>query len=294
MTDLFEEHNAQLFSGSERRSESYYDILEVASDASRMQIREAYIRLKNTFSGNNQVLYSLISEEEARRSLEQLEEAYRILDDEMLRRDYDRALRESKGKVGRVDVDQGGSIDPFASTDSVNKVGATGRPHELAFLHTPAQTPPKVSSRGDRPATTDGADFWADVAESNIKSATGRKEQSGFAKAKRFASKAFDAELQERVRSYIDGYEVYDGDFLAGLREIFGISQNEIQEKTKISYQYIKALEGNDIVNLPSLVYVKGFLKMYLQYLGVQKEAAEIIDSYLKSIERCRKENSSL
>ena len=54
--------------------QSFYEILEIGSDASKLQIREAFIRLKNTYSHGNQALYSLISEQDARESLDGLEE----------------------------------------------------------------------------------------------------------------------------------------------------------------------------------------------------------------------------
>ncbi len=290
MTDIFKDEGAEQFSAGEPRQESYYEILEVAPDASRIQIREAYIRLKNTFSGNNQVLYSLISEDEARRSLEHLEEAYRILDDEMLRRDYDRSLRV-EGVKKQPDSNME-ARDPFASTEGTNKNGAIGRPHELAFLGASDSDQESHDISTLRSSFNESEDFWATASETPVQPEA-KKRQVGFAKAKRFAAKAFDGALQERVRSYIEAHEVYDGAFLAGLRDIFDISQNELQERTKISYQYIKALEGNDIENLPSMVYVKGFLKMYLQYLGVQKEAAGIIESYIKSVQDCQKESSN-
>ena len=72
---------------------NYYEILEVEAGASRLKVREAYIRLKNTYSPANQALYSLMGESDTRKALEILEEAYRVLDDSILRSDYDSRLK---------------------------------------------------------------------------------------------------------------------------------------------------------------------------------------------------------
>lgn len=69
---------------------NYYEILEVQTDASPAQIEQAYIRAKNAYSGDSVALYSLMSNEDCSRFLQQIEEAYAVLGFPEKRREYDR------------------------------------------------------------------------------------------------------------------------------------------------------------------------------------------------------------
>ncbi|MGE0172988.1 MAG: helix-turn-helix domain-containing protein [Oligoflexales bacterium] len=76
---------------------SYYQILEVSRDCSRREIRESYIRLKKAYSSRNQAFYSLISDDEAKKNLELIDEAFRVLDDSHLRQKYDAKIDSPAG-----------------------------------------------------------------------------------------------------------------------------------------------------------------------------------------------------
>lgn len=69
---------------------NYYEILEVQSIASADEIHKAYLTAKNAYSGDSLALYSLLSEEEAHRVLELIEEAYNILSDPTKRKKYNK------------------------------------------------------------------------------------------------------------------------------------------------------------------------------------------------------------
>lgn len=56
-----------------------------------------------------------------------------------------------------------------------------------------------------------------------------------------------------------------------------GLSLEEVQKKTKIHLNILKALEEDSLINL-SPVYIKGFLKIYCKFLGV--EAKDYIPDY--------------
>ena len=55
---------------------------------------------------------------------------------------------------------------------------------------------------------------------------------------------------------------------LKKIRQELGISLEEAQKKTKIHLNILRAIEGDSITNL-SPVYLKGFLKIYCKFLGV-------------------------
>lgn len=65
------------------------------------------------------------------------------------------------------------------------------------------------------------------------------------------------------------------GDRLRQAREAKGIALEDAARATKIRVPRLRDLESGDFSNFPSLVYAKGFLKNYAEYLGV--DASEYI-----------------
>jgi len=55
---------------------------------------------------------------------------------------------------------------------------------------------------------------------------------------------------------------------LKKIRQELGLSLEEVQKKTKIHLNILKAIEGDSLTNL-SPIYLKGFLKIYCKFLGV-------------------------
>lgn len=59
------------------------------------------------------------------------------------------------------------------------------------------------------------------------------------------------------------------GDLLRKTREAKGLSLEQVEEATKIRHAYLQALEEEAFDRLPAAVYVKGFLKNYALFLGL-------------------------
>jgi cytoskeletal protein RodZ len=70
------------------------------------------------------------------------------------------------------------------------------------------------------------------------------------------------------------------GTRLKKIRKELGISLEEVQKRTKIHLNILKAIEGESLTNL-SPVYLKGFLKIYCKFLGV--DPGDYIDDYKES-----------
>ena len=68
---------------------TFYELLEIRSDATPEQIRDAYLRIKATYGKDNVALYSLVDGEDSKEALARLEEAYAVLSHPDKRRDYD-------------------------------------------------------------------------------------------------------------------------------------------------------------------------------------------------------------
>ena len=70
------------------------------------------------------------------------------------------------------------------------------------------------------------------------------------------------------------------GEKLKRIREDMRISLAEIAKATKVKQEYLEKIEEGCFEELPPDVYVKGFLKSYAGYLGVDEE--EVISQYKK------------
>lgn len=54
-------------------------------------------------------------------------------------------------------------------------------------------------------------------------------------------------------------------------REELGLSLKDVHEGTKIRTQFLEGIERGDYSNFPGNVYIRGFIRTYLQYIGVNE-----------------------
>jgi len=66
------------------------------------------------------------------------------------------------------------------------------------------------------------------------------------------------------------------GEALSSTRERRGLSIDQVAQDTRISPRFLEALEAEQFQELPAPVYVRGFLRSYATYLGL--EAQELLD----------------
>ncbi len=71
------------------------------------------------------------------------------------------------------------------------------------------------------------------------------------------------------------------GEVLRRKREELGKDLREISETLKIKYSYLKALEEDDLKNLPAEVYVKAYLLSYAKLLGLDPDS--VLKTYSNS-----------
>lgn len=62
------------------------------------------------------------------------------------------------------------------------------------------------------------------------------------------------------------------GDLLRRTREEKGLLLEQVEQETRIRVQFLEALEEEDYDRLPAPVYVKGFLRNYAAYLGLDPQ----------------------
>lgn len=73
------------------------------------------------------------------------------------------------------------------------------------------------------------------------------------------------------------------GAYLKKTRELHGISIEELASSTKINISILAAIESDDFKKLPAPIFVKGFIKSYLKYLGVDPKEAILFYELLSS-----------
>jgi hypothetical protein len=219
---------------------NYYQILDIYPGASRVSVREAYLRLKSAYGTGSAALYSLISEDTAQKSMNEIEVAFRILNDEFSRRKYD-------ADMGFEPLDSSQEATAGFGTGFTRKVGI--RPRD------PKPEAPRVIVRGslEKPI--------------QLK-----------------AHGAGTEELEEKFAELIGRSDPGDGDLYQKLRLAAGVCEKEMQERTKICVDYLDAIENNRFDRLPQPVYVKGFLRSYMKYLGVPKPEM-LITAYAARLE---------
>jgi cytoskeletal protein RodZ len=78
--------------------------------------------------------------------------------------------------------------------------------------------------------------------------------------------------LSEIETNTIDQSGSSPGGILKRCREYHGITLEEAEEATKIGANYLAALEEDQIGQFASLAYLKGFLRIYATYLGLNPD----------------------
>lgn len=234
-----------------------YKILNLDKNASSGDIKKAYHSLKQTYHKGNEALYSLLDGDDVHHHLAAIEKAYQILIDLSRRVAHDRELLSRK----------------------------LAKPEYLALqvrdVLAQRSEPGKVAEKVDVPVVTDAQEITASPAESHATNIQSFKLSLS-------ARNASSPGIREKVAQILEGYEPLDGETLRKIREIVGVSLDEIQEQTKISRYNIDAIENNHFDRLPQLVYVKGLLRSYLRFLGVP-DYDSVVQTYVTRLGEWKK-----
>ncbi len=76
------------------------------------------------------------------------------------------------------------------------------------------------------------------------------------------------------------------GAFLRAVREHKGMSLDDVSRATRISTRYLDALESDSFDRLPSVTFVKGYIKQVAEHLGVVDSG--IIEAYMAAYKQAR------
>jgi len=74
------------------------------------------------------------------------------------------------------------------------------------------------------------------------------------------------------------------GAYLKGLREARGVSLEEVARVTRLSREYLAAIEADNFAKLPGTAYLKGALRAYAGFLGISGN--EVVERFTRDQER--------
>jgi transcriptional regulator with XRE-family HTH domain len=76
------------------------------------------------------------------------------------------------------------------------------------------------------------------------------------------------------------------GEFLRRERELRYISLDDVAERTKISRRYLEAIEEGQYDRLPGEIFVRGFIRSYAQFVGLDPEETLLRYSHARMVYR--------
>ncbi|OFZ79670.1 MAG: hypothetical protein A3K03_06045 [Bdellovibrionales bacterium RIFOXYD1_FULL_44_7] len=240
---------------------TYYDLLEVAPDASPQELRAAYLRAKSAYKKDSVALYTLITEEETDELLHRIEEAYQILSNLEKRREYDR----SHGLL---------TIDETVMT----KTRAPFNKKIISIDRVPPME--NIDNEADilvAPKTDFDTETIVNI--SVPRSETEKTSQRNSSVPIRHSS---DPANEQLIVQEVAQETEWHGHFLRKVRETKRVSIEELSEFTKISKTYLLAIEEENYSKLPAQVYLRGFVTQVAKFLKLphDKVAAAYISRY--------------
>ncbi len=268
---------------------SFYDILDISTEASPQDIREAYSRTKSTYNRDSVALYTMVSTEEREESLRNIEEAYFTLSHPERRREYDKkhgfisafenpfaGARDREGPSSPGDVD-GPSEDKVISIDRHPPMETLQDSDQLLIPPTTDFNPTSDTSAAPPPApTTENVEspqsilgrYPANVTESITRP------------FKPFTSnRAYFAEIPSSLVHEIEMETEWKGTFIRKVRDAYRISLEEMSGITKITKTYLIAIEEDNYAKLPARIYVRGFVAQIAKVLKLPSE--KVATAYL-------------
>jgi curved DNA-binding protein CbpA len=235
--------------------ETFYEVLEISPSSNQQEIREAYLRLKGTYSNNNLAIYPLLSTEETTDILAQVELAYHTLSNPDKRRVYD------QGHLNKFS-DKNTNILPFP----------------VMNLEKPA---PKESYSPERNSFFDEIDDELLVApRTDIQSYQGLEERMSEPTEVLSHDNPDHDRRKEKIEFILNEEKEWRGAALKEIRELRDVSLEELSEVIKVTRRYLAAIEEEDFSILPAPVFVRGFVFNLARHLGLPADAVAM--AYIK------------
>jgi len=248
------------------KSQNYYEILGVSRDSTPEEIRKAYEIAKHTFQSNSLATYSLFSDQENQEILSFISRAYETLYNRQTRTEYDNLLESL-----------GGDLSPLTNR--------TPPARESVRTQEAPNPPPMVqlgqASGSSRPTSASGQGALPINLESSAPSAaTASKKSAASPPAESAKPKPQTPVNEKAVEDFLRGVDLIDGKALRKVRQIRGISVDDIAQQTKIRKAYIQYLEEEQFEFLPAAIYVRGFITMIASILRLPQQ--RVAEDYMR------------
>jgi len=283
--------------------QNFYEILGVSSKASMPDIQTAYkrrlgqlVHRKHEAERSDASLVALLREER------NLREAVDALTNNKRRRQYD-IFREASEYSFPSDGEQLWELAQTAMVDqtvldSLRLLASLTRLplQDLSLLQTPkqqnyeeAKTIPRVENIGPLRSKAQQKEMLTSIPKKQQRSVISKqrieekpahfKERKNDRTANTKKSPKFT--LEELAKKY-----GHDGRFLRAVREARGYSIAQVSQLTRITPNYIMAIEQNAFAKLPSSTYVKGYIKSLVRTLEIEDRA--VVDDFMMLFEQRR------
>lgn len=288
------------------KTQNYYDVLGVNRYATPEEIRSAYEISRHTFQENSLATYSLFSDQENQEILALIAKAFETLFNPESRRAYDVVLTQQEGETApppRRGAQSGGTPSgggsgagpPYASqpglrsaagqaaparvrseADAVRRVaaGAPASPSVFAGIEPPR---PPAGSAVRSSAAPFSAAAIASPASKAPPSPSAPPPSAGATPPAAVPKPApvSDVPPPNPARDeYLKTVARFDGAALKKLRQICGMTLEEMAERSKIRRAYLEYIEEENFQFLPAPVYVKGFVTLMANILGAPAQRA--------------------
>lgn len=241
---------------------THYQILDVGLQANPEVIRTAYIRAKNAYNRDSLAAYSLFDQEDTKKILDEIEEAYTVLSDSEKRRVYD----ETHGIISSESV--------YSTYHSGNHAIAAFSRDKISNSHEEEEALQLMDPFRNQNAFQTSRANAAREAEANVHVPLSRVDaplSSSIGTARSYQIHREFTPSAEMEKQITDLQNV-TGTFLKSVREYKGISAEEMIDYLKISKNYLTALEEDNITKLPANVFVRGFVIQYAKILKMNAE----------------------
>jgi curved DNA-binding protein CbpA len=298
---------------------SWYEVLEIPRHASGEEIEAAYRRALRLIEGQTLGGYLMLDPDAQQSARHDVETAFRVLTDPQRRARFDRELDaggEAEAEAGEADQEGHGRRKsglspaaqdapesepddaptlPVAPADSLTeedrplaeastlRPSGRQRPSLVRFLSpvedrrklSPhAVTEPPAARRA--PPSPTARRVWV-YGESNVEGVADRahvKETSQ-------PEGRWPSEVDERT---LPPEGEINGGVIRRLREARGITLADLADQTHIGTSYLRAIEEQELDDLPARVYLRGFLTQIGRVLKVDKN--RLAEGYLTFVER--------
>ncbi len=234
-------------------NKNYYEILEISFASTQEEIHQAYQRAKNAYDLNSVALYSLLTEEECKRIIEAIDEAYSILGNPDKRMQYDKARgfdvqRKSVDQIHRKNIEE-------------KLAGASSRNEHQISHEKSLEEAQKAHVRKQE------FDYSA-------------RETKAVSRAEAYTKFSLDYKRNEQFEQEIENAEEFSGAFLKKIREYKNVTIERMAEMTKVSKTHIRNIEDEEFSRLPAGAYTRGFVFQYAKCLKLNMDL--VCKSYLE------------